>query len=110
MSLIPRHPVPELTVETLGNGQWSLSSQIPDNFTLIAFYRGIHCPDCKKSLVDLNRKAGDFEKAGISVIAISCDLEDRAARTKAEWELENLEKAGYRGNMTKSEFFMENIN
>ena len=91
MSLIPRQPVPDLTVETLGNGQWSLSSQNPENFTMIAFYRGLHCPLCKKSLADLNRKAADFEKAGISVFAVSCDSEERAARTKSEWELENVE-------------------
>ena len=91
MSLIPRHPVPDLTVSTVGEGSWTLSNQTPENFSMIAFYRGLHCPICKKSLADLNRRAADFENAGVSVIAVSCDPLDRAETARTDWGLDNLE-------------------
>jgi peroxiredoxin len=94
MTLQTRQPVPELTVDTVAGQIWTLTDQTPENFTLIAFYRGLHCPKCKQSLADLNRKAADFEAAGVSVIAISCDPQDRASTTKADWDLNNI-RIGY---------------
>lgn len=91
MTLKTRQPVPELSVPILGGGQWTLAEQNPENFILVAFYRGLHCPKCKISLSDLNRRVGDFDAAGVSVFVLSCDEEQRAARTKSEWELDNLE-------------------
>jgi peroxiredoxin len=32
---------------------WELSEQKPENFTLIVFYRGAHCPICRKQLQEL---------------------------------------------------------
>ena len=45
--LKPREAVPALEVETL-NGSWSLADQNPENFTMVVFYRGLHCPICSK--------------------------------------------------------------
>ena len=90
MTLKTRHPVPSLSVATVGGEQWTLADQAPENFSLIVFYRGQHCPLCKLSLADLNRKAGDFEAMGVSVIALSCDDEDRATATKSDWGLDNI--------------------
>ena len=42
MKVIPRQPVPELSVDTVGGGRWNLAEQRPENFTLIVFYRGHH--------------------------------------------------------------------
>ncbi len=44
--LMPRQPVPSLDVPTVGGGTWSLSGQTPEKFTMIVFYRGLHCPIC----------------------------------------------------------------
>ena len=101
MTLRTRQPVPELSVSTVGGGHWSLADQSPENFSLIAFYRGLHCPKCKISLADLNRKAKDFEAAGVSVFVLSCDEKERAERTKSEWGLDNLE-IGYGLSIDKS--------
>lgn len=44
--LIPRQPVPALEVATVGGGTWKLADQTPENFTMVVFFRGLHCPIC----------------------------------------------------------------
>jgi peroxiredoxin len=92
--LVPRKPVPELSVMTVDGDQWMLHEQTAENFIMIAFYRGLHCPKCKLSLTDLNRRMSEFRERGVNVIAISGDTLERAQRTKEEWGLENV-KVGY---------------
>jgi peroxiredoxin len=88
--LIPRQPVPALEVATLEGGTWRLADQTPDNFTLLVFYRGFHCPICSAYLGDLNRKVEEFEKRGVTVGVVSSDARDRAERAKKDWGLDNL--------------------
>ncbi len=76
--LMPRLPVPVLSVPTLTHGDYLLTSDAPQNFTLVVFYRGLHCPICLKYLLELARLHQDFEKRGVKVIAISSDSRDRA--------------------------------
>ncbi len=86
----PRQAVPELKVKTIDGGTWTLSSQRPENFTMVVFYRGLHCPICGRYLRDLDRKIGDFAERGVEVIMISTDTEERARQAKADWKLENI--------------------
>lgn len=88
--LIPRHPVPDLCVELAGGGMWRLSDQRPKTFSLVVFYRGRHCPQCQKQLVDLNRKTDDFARLGVEAIAISTDTRERAEDAKAAWGLDRV--------------------
>lgn len=88
--LFPRQPVPDLAVATAGGGTWSLAESGPENFTMIVFYRGLHCPICSRYLGDLERKLDDFAERGVTAIAISGDGEDRAAQAKDDWDLERL--------------------
>ena len=88
--LFPRQPVPSLNVPTVGGETWQLGDQTPENFTLVVFYRGFHCPICATYLGDLEKKLDEFEKRGVSVVAISSDSRERAERSKNEWGLENL--------------------
>ena len=88
--LIPRQSVPELRVETLENGRYQLAGQSPENFTLIAFYRGYHCPKCRAQLRDLEAHLGQFREVGIDVIAISTNTAELAQKTKVEWNIPNL--------------------
>jgi peroxiredoxin len=76
--LMPRLPVPALSVPTLTHGDYLLTSDTPQNFTLVVFYRGLHCPICLKYLLELARLHPEFEKRGVKVIAISSDSRDRA--------------------------------
>jgi peroxiredoxin len=88
--LIPRKPVPALALPLAGGGSFDLSSEKPENFTLLVFYRGLHCPICKAQLRELEAKLGEFEKRGVGVVAISSDDRERGERTKGDWGLERL--------------------
>jgi peroxiredoxin len=92
--LIPRRPVPRLSVALAGGGQFDIATEKPQRFTLVVFYRGLHCPQCRKQLTELESKLPEFEKRGVSVVALSCDTAERAERTKQEWHLPNL-RLGY---------------
>jgi len=93
-TLYPRQPVPALEVPTVSGGTWRLADQEPDNFTLIVFYRGLHCPICANYLGDLNRKVGDFNERGVKVVVISSDDAGRAAEATEKWGLDKLD-VGY---------------
>ena len=88
--LIPRQPAPNLEVATVNHGIWKLSEQTPDNFTLLIFFRGLHCPICSTYLRDFQRKLDEFSEAGVTCIAVSPDSKDRAERCVEEWGLEEL--------------------
>jgi len=88
--LIPRQPVPALEVATVGGGTWKLADQTPENFTMVVFFRGLHCPICAGYLRNLQRKLDDFAEAGVTVIAVSPDSEARATTSKEEWGLDSL--------------------
>ncbi|MDP6572484.1 MAG: peroxiredoxin-like family protein [Rhodospirillales bacterium] len=89
-SLVPRQPVPELEVPTVDGGAWKLSESAPENFTMVAFYRGLHCPICAGYLGDLDRKRDDFRGLGVEAVMISSDDRERASETKEKWGIENL--------------------
>jgi len=92
--IIPRQPVPSLAVPLAGGGKFDLAAESPKNFTLVVFYRGLHCPQCRRQLTDLEAKLPEFEKRGVSVVAISPDSAERGEKTKPEWGLKNL-RIGY---------------
>ena len=88
--LTPDAQVPELSVETLNGERWTLSDQKPENFTMVLFYRGYHCPVCKAYLQKLKSLIGGYSQAGFSTISISMDDEERARKSVEEWELDGL--------------------
>jgi peroxiredoxin len=77
--LIPRQPVPGLCVETVDHGRYDLASEQPERFSLLVFYRGLHCPICLKYLLELGRLLPDYEQRGVSVLALSSDDRERTA-------------------------------
>ena len=88
--LYPRQPVPELEVATVGGGTWRLADQSPEAFTLVVFYRGLHCPICSTYLRDLENKLSQFAELGVEAIVLSGDDEERAAKAKQDWKLDSL--------------------
>ncbi|WP_405604982.1 redoxin domain-containing protein [Polaribacter sp. Asnod1-A03] len=86
----PRVETPELTIDLVNGTKWSLHEQKPENFTMIIFYRGLHCPVCKKQLEQLKKKMNDFNERGVNVIAISADSEERAKKAYDEWDIESV--------------------
>ena len=51
--LIPRQRVPQLVVPLVGGGRFNIASEVSERFTMIVFYRSLHCPICKTQLGDL---------------------------------------------------------
>jgi peroxiredoxin len=92
--LKPRQPVPPLEVGTLDDRSWKLADRKPDSFTMVVFYRGLHCPQCHRYLKGLADQLGAFEQRGVEVIAISTDERERAEQARRQWELAGLE-VGY---------------
>jgi peroxiredoxin len=92
--LVPRQPVPPLAVNLVGGGGFDVFTEKPERFTLIVFYRGLHCPICRTQMGDLETKLPDFTKRGVNVVAVSSDTAERAERSKREWKLANL-RLGY---------------
>ena len=76
--LMPRQTVPALDVPTLAHGPFSLVADAAQHFTLIVFYRGLHCPICAKYLLELGRLLPEFDKRGVKVVALSSDNRERA--------------------------------
>ncbi len=88
--LTPDAAVPALNVNTIGGKAWDLSAQNPENFTMIVFYRGLHCPVCKAYLQKLEALLSTYEDAGFLTIAISMNSEDLAEQSADEWKLSGL--------------------
>ncbi|MDX1592628.1 MAG: peroxiredoxin-like family protein [Gammaproteobacteria bacterium] len=98
---MPRQPVPELEVPLVGGGTWRLAERRPENFTLISFYRGLHCPICRTYIREFDRLVGDFAGLGVDTVAISSDVRERAEQAVADWGLENL-AVGYGLDLDKA--------
>lgn len=75
---MPRQPVPALQLSTLDHGPFDLATDAATNFTLLVFYRGLHCPICLKYLLELGRLQAEFEQRGVKLIALSSDTPERA--------------------------------
>jgi peroxiredoxin len=86
----PQQKVPSLEVDLINDTTWIMDKQNPDKYTMILFYRGLHCPVCKKQLESLKDKLGKFVDRGVNVIAISMDTEERAKKAGDEWHIESI--------------------
>lgn len=87
---LPRKLLPELVVPTLSGTTWSLAAATPERFSLIVFYRGLHCPICTTYVAELNKSVPEFKARGVEPIAISTDTEERARRAEAKWGLSQV--------------------
>lgn len=92
--LYPRQQVPALKVPLVGGGSFNLADEKPEHFTMVVFYRGLHCPICANYLGDLHGKLEKFAEKGVGVVVLSSDDENRATEAKQKWNLPNL-RLGY---------------
>lgn len=86
----PNTKVPELKLNLINNTQWNLEAQQSKTFTMLVFYRGLHCPICKNYLEALATKLDDFSERGVHLIGISCDTEQRAKKAGNDWDIPEL--------------------
>jgi len=92
--VMPRQAVPPLDVALSDGDRYTLSEDSPKLFSMIVFYRGLHCQQCKAYLGELEKLLPEFDKRGITSVAVSMDERDRAAVTKSEWGLDKV-RIGY---------------
>lgn len=86
----PRTKTPDLKLNLINDTVWDLKEQDPDNFTLIVFYRGLHCPKCKAQLEEITEYLEDFNELGVNILAASMDSQQRAKEAGEEWEVASL--------------------
>ncbi len=54
--------------------------------TLVVFFRGDGCLHCAMQLKELARRAGEFENAGISILAVSCDSRETLKKSIVSYD------------------------
>jgi len=81
-------------VPTLDHGVFDLAADAAEHFSLIVFYRGLHCPICAKYLMELARLVPEFEKRGVKVMALSSDTQERARQMADKLDAPGL-RMGY---------------
>ena len=86
----PRQLAPDQTVPLLSGGTYRLADQHPDGYTMVVFFRGLHCPVCRAQLSELNRRLDDIHDQGIDVIAVSGETRERTEQLASEWKLDRL--------------------
>lgn len=88
--LVMGRPAPDLAVNTLDHGLWKLADQTPENYTMVVFYRGLHCPVCQQYITELDQKLDAFQQLGVTAIAISGDSPEAASQFQANANLQTL--------------------
>jgi peroxiredoxin len=86
----PRQLAPDLTVPLRSGGTYRLADQHPDGYTMVVFFRGLHCPVCRAQLSELNRRLDDIRDQGLEVIAVSGETRERTEQLASEWKLDRL--------------------
>ena len=94
MTLLPTQTPPALALALVGGGSTddlNLGTGAGGRFSLVVFYRGLHCPICRKQLAEIDKRLQDLEAAGIGrAVAVSMETADRSTRIVNEWHLSNL--------------------
>jgi peroxiredoxin len=91
--LIPRQSVPALDLPLIGGGRYTLGAAPGEQFDLLVFYRGLHCPLCAKYLLELERLGEEYARRGVAIVAISNDGEDRARQMADKVKAERVKFA-----------------
>jgi peroxiredoxin len=91
---VPAAPAPPLRLPLAGGGVFDLAAETPDNFTLVVFYRGWHCPVCRGYLAQLDRAVERLSGLGVGVAAVSGNTRESARwRGGADGKLTRLRVA-----------------
>lgn len=82
----PADPAPALVVKTLDGEVFDLKNAASKNkaFTIVVFYRGLHCPLCKNYNKEIKENLANANEQGTDFIVISMDPEERARKTVAD--------------------------
>lgn len=94
MTLLPTQSAPDLALALVGGGttdDLNIGKGAGGRFSLVVFYRGLHCPICRKQLAEIDKRIEDLKAAGIGrAVAVSMETEDRSVRIVEQWHLANV--------------------
>ena len=94
MALTPTAPVPHLSLPLTGGGTTDdlrLGTGTDGPFSLIVFFRGLHCPVCRGQLAEIDRRLEDLAGAGVGrVVAVSMETQERSEKLVEKWDLGKL--------------------
>ena len=88
--LKPGDTAPDIDLPLTIDARFKLSDQSPEQFTMLVFYRGKHCPICKRYLTEIGSRLREITDRGVNVFAVSMDDEDRAMVVDKEWDTGDL--------------------
>lgn len=94
MTLMPTQTAPTLSLPLTSGGttdDLALGTGVDGRFSLVVFFRGLHCPVCRKQLSEIDSRLGDLREAGVGrVVAVSMETPERSADVADRWELGDL--------------------
>ena len=88
--LLMGYAAPPLVVNTVDNKTWRLTDQTPEHYTMVVFYRGLHCPICSQYLAQVDQQLAAFEPLGVQGIAISGDSLVQTQQFQTQAQLQHL--------------------
>jgi peroxiredoxin len=94
MTITPTQTAPTLSLPLTAGGSTDdllLGSGADGRFTVVVFFRGLHCPVCRKQLAELDERLDDLREAGVGrVVAVSMETAERSERLVEKWHLGDL--------------------
>lgn len=94
MTLKPTQTSPALSLPLTGGGatdDLALGTGADGRFSLVVFFRGLHCPVCRKQVGELDRRLAELRDAGVGrALAVSMETSERSAQLVQEWHLGDL--------------------
>lgn len=94
MSIKPGTLAPPLSLPLTGGGTTDdlyLGTGEGGRFTLVVFYRGLHCPVCRRQLAELDRRLDELRDVGVGrVVTVSMESAERSQEVVQRWRLSAL--------------------
>jgi peroxiredoxin len=84
----PNDFAPGLSFQLLSGETFNLSNRNPQNFTIVIFYRGAHCPLCLNHIKEIEEHYQSALDAGLEIVLVSMDTKE-----KAEMSTKDIAKA-----------------
>jgi peroxiredoxin len=81
------HTIPDVHARDLDGKDVALSSLYAKGPILLAFYRGGWCPFCNSEIRALTTAFPDYQKRGVTPVAVSVDTPDKEAKLKATYTI-----------------------
>ncbi len=79
--------IPDAHARDLGGHDTTLSSLYAKGPILLVFYRGGWCPFCNSEIHALTTAFPDYQKRGVTPVAVSVDTPDQEAKLKATYTI-----------------------